>query len=200
MNSITSALLCLPMTISLWQPLIQSDVVSPKANDEVVRMETYLEKINTNINELANADQIKMLNEMSLALNKQMEEKAEEERQEALRRAEEEKYITKTFTVTFYTSLNCENGYGSVNSRGEELCDGMVASNVYPIGTEIDLGSMGTVIVSDRGGSAFNSSDRLDMLVSRNEGESDSHYYSRVNKMGKRVVTGKILKSSMNGH
>ena len=46
MNSVTSALLCLPMTISLWQPLIQSDVVSPKANNEVAKIETYLEKIN----------------------------------------------------------------------------------------------------------------------------------------------------------
>lgn len=200
MNSVTSALLCLPMTISLWQPLIQSDVVSPKANNEVAKIETYLEKINKQNDTITDADQIKMLNEMSLALNKQMEEKAEEERQEALRRAEEEKYITKTFIVTFYTSLNCENGYGSVNSRGEELCEGMVASNVYPIGTEIDLGSMGKVIVSDRGGKDFNNSDRLDMLISRNYGESDSHYYRRVNKMGKRVVTGKILKSSMNSH
>ena len=49
-------------------------------------------------------------------------------RQEALRRAEEEKYITKTFIVTFYTSLNCENGYGSVNSRGEELTDWQMAT------------------------------------------------------------------------
>lgn len=200
MNSVTSVLLCLPMMISLWQPLVQSDVVSFKTNDEVAQNGIYLEKLNEQKAKITDAEQIKMLNEISLVLNKQLEEKAERERLEALRRAEEEKYITKTFIVTFYTSLNCENGYGSVNSRGEELCEGMVASNVYPIGTEIDLGSMGKVIVSDRGGKDFNNSDRLDMLISRNYGESDSHYYRRVNKMGKRVVTGKILKSSMNSH
>ena len=201
MNSITSALLCLPMTMSLWQPLVQSDVISLRANSEVAKIETYLEKINRQDNVITAKNQIDMLNEMSIALYKHQEEEERKRQEEERKRQEEEsKYITKTFIVTFYTSLNCENGYGSVNCRGQELAPGMVASNVYPLGTEIDLGSMGTVVVADRGGKDFNNSDRLDMLIPRNYGESDSHYYRRVNKMGKRKVTGKILKSSMNSH
>ena len=110
---------------------------------------------------------------------------------------ERQKYIEVEFILTFYTSLNSENGYGAVTCRGENLIDGMVASNYYSLGTIIDLGRFGEVIVADRGGSHFNTNNRLDVLITRNYGESDSHYYSRVNNMGKQVVKGKVLKSSM---
>lgn len=159
------------------------DIETKIKNEKLKDLETHIKKGNETI-------KTEMLNEMSIALNDQLIEKQrlEEERQ---------KYIEVEFILTFYTSLNSENGYGAITCRGESLVDGMVASNYYSLGTIIDLGRFGEVIVADRGGSHFNTNNRLDVLITRNYGESDSQYYRRVNNMGRQVVKGKILKSSM---
>lgn len=98
------------------------------------------------------------------------------------------------FTLTFYTTLDEENGWGPINCLGEPLAAGMVANNVLPLGTKIDLGEeYGIVEVRDRGGKNFDVSHRLDFLVMRNEGESDREYYERVNNYGIKKVMGYIL-------
>lgn len=99
-----------------------------------------------------------------------------------------------TFELTFYSGLVCENSkYGAVNHKGVKLFDGVVANNVLPYKTKIKLDGWGMVEVLDVGGNNFDSSKRLDVYVPRNQGESDSEYYNRVQKMGCVKVKGKII-------
>lgn len=98
------------------------------------------------------------------------------------------------FILTFYTTLPEENGGYTVTCEGKELKHGMVASNVYSLGTKIKINGR-IFTVSDRGGKNFNHSNRLDVLVERNPGESDSEYLKRVNNLGKIKVTGYILEN-----
>lgn len=125
------------------------------------------------------------------------EKKAEEERLRKEKELEEQKKNEpewQEFVLTFYTSLNSENGYGSITCTGSKLYDGLVASNYYKLNTKIQLQGWGEVIVGDRGGSNFNNDFRLDVFVPKESNESDSHYYSRVNNMGKVKVKGYIVK------
>lgn len=99
-----------------------------------------------------------------------------------------------TFEITFYTSLNEENGYGGITASGKKLGDTMVlASNVYPFGTIIYLEGFGELEVQDRGGVEFDSENRLDVYIPRQSGESDAEYKKRVIEYGRRSVSGKIL-------
>lgn len=102
------------------------------------------------------------------------------------------KYIN--FTLTFYTSLPRENGGYTEMANGDPIATAknVVASNYYKLGTKIHLEGYGDRTVSDRGGSSFDSSTRLDVLIPRNSGESDNHYYDRVNAMGRKTVKGYI--------
>lgn len=99
----------------------------------------------------------------------------------------------ETFVLTFYSSLNCENGYGAITCNGENLSQGMVANNVLPQGTKIHLENYGVVTVADRGGNNFNNKYRLDVFVPKNEEESDYEYLNRVNNMGRIRVKGHIV-------
>lgn len=137
-----------------------------------------------------NATITKMLNEMSYGLINQQQEKA---RQEEIKREEEAN--TVDFILTFYTSLDCENGYGAITCTGKKLTDGMVANNVYKLGTTIKLDGFGKVTVADRGSNKFfNNETRLDVFIPRDGNESDYNYKRRVNKMGKVIVKGRIIK------
>ena len=69
-----------------------------------------------------------------------------------------------------------------------------VANNVYPCGTKIYLEGYGIMTVKDRGGKSFNSKTRLDVLIPRNPGESDSAYFRRVNDKGRPSVRGYFVK------
>lgn len=95
------------------------------------------------------------------------------------------------FILTYYTDLNSENGYGAVNCLGERLEHTMIASNYFPLGTKIVIDGV-TYEVRDRGSSRFNSPKRLDVFISRNQGESNREYYKRVNAMGVKTVKGYI--------
>ncbi len=103
-----------------------------------------------------------------------------------------------TFNLTFYTSLPIENGGhadmacgGKITSVKEVI---YVANNVYPCGTKIYLEGYGIMTVKDRGGKSFNSKTRLDVLIPRNPGESDSAYFRRVNDKGRPSVRGYLIK------
>ena len=98
----------------------------------------------------------------------------------------------KSFTLSFYTDLPSENGGYTVTATGEKLRSGMVASNYYAIGTKIHLSGWGSYTVKDRGGSNFNSSNRLDVFIPRKSGESNSTYLKRVNMMGLKTVKGYV--------
>lgn len=116
-----------------------------------------------------------------------------QEIQAKIQEEEERRSKMVEFTLTFYTTLDEENGWGPINCLGEPLAQGMVANNVLPIGTKIDLGEYGVVEVRDRGGSNFDVMHRIDYLVMRNPGESDSEYFKRVNNYGIKKVMGYII-------
>lgn len=132
-------------------------------------------------------------------INQQLEikitdiEKQIQEIQAKIQEEEERRSRMVEFTLTFYTTLNEENGWGPINCLGEPLAQGMVANNVLPLGTKIDLGEYGVVEVRDRGGNNFNVMHRIDYLVMRNPGESDYEYFKRVNNYGVKKVTGYIM-------
>ena len=117
-------------------------------------------------------------------------EKKEKEKQER------EASLNKIFKLSFYTTLPEENGGHANMANGKPILGAynVVASNYYPLGTKIYLEGFGTMVVSDRGGSAFNSSARLDVLIQRREGESTADYKARVRKLGRQEVSGKIIK------
>jgi len=100
----------------------------------------------------------------------------------------------ETFVLTFYTSLDEENGYGPITCSGSKLRSGMVANNVLRQGTKIITNEYGELVVADRGGNNFNTRHRLDVFISRRKGESDYQYKRRVNSMGVVKVKGYIIK------
>lgn len=128
---------------------------------------------------------------------KRIEAEQERLRQEELERQRIEEERNKLewieFELTFYTSLPSENGGYTVTCLGEDLKYGMVANNVLNLGTKIYLEGLGTFTNSDRGGNNFNVVNRLDVLIERNYGESDSEYLKRVNNMGRVKVMGYIV-------
>lgn len=101
---------------------------------------------------------------------------------------------TITFKLSFYTDIPGENGGYSTTASGKKPQYGMVASNVYPIGTRIYLEGYGEMVVEDRGGKHFNSSDRLDIFIPRQAGESNQAYKARVMQLGRKTTTGYIIK------
>ena len=97
-------------------------------------------------------------------------------------------------TLTFYGDGAEENGgYAGINAYGDKLTAGTVASNVYPKGTQFRLSNGQVLTVQDRGGSSFNSYNRLDVFVPRLKGESDAQYDKRIASYGvKKVKADKL--------
>lgn len=129
---------------------------------------------------------------------KELEEKVKKQAAE-LAKVEKAKHDTREYakkngtpmqmTVSYYGDGAEENGgYAGITAYGEKLRSGMVASNVYPKGTKFTWHGQ-TYTVSDKGGSHFNSYNRLDVFVPRKSGESDDAYARRISKYGKHTVT-----------
>lgn len=98
------------------------------------------------------------------------------------------------FTLTFYTSLAEENsGYTGLNANGSLLEYGQVANNILPQGTIIKLEDIGVFTVYDKGGDNFNTINRLDVFIPRNDGETDDVYKERVINLGIKKVKGYVL-------
>lgn len=127
-------------------------------------------------------------------IEKEEAEKMAAEKQER-EKQEREASLNKVFKLSFYTTLPEENGGHANMANGKPIVGAynVVASNYYPLGTKIYLEGFGTMVVSDRGGSAFNSSNRLDVLIQRREGESVANYKARVRKLGRQQISGKIV-------
>ena len=101
-----------------------------------------------------------------------------------------------SFKLSFYTTLPEHNGGYTKTASGESIVGlkNVVANNYYPLGTKIYLEGFGTMRVADRGGSDFNSSTRLDVLIQRKGGESNVEYAARVWDMGRQTISGYIVK------
>ena len=97
------------------------------------------------------------------------------------------------FKCTYYTSLPSENGGYTVTCEGKPLEGNIVANNTLPLGTKILLNDK-VYTVKDRGSSRFGKITRLDVLVERNQGESDEEYLNRVNNLGVEYIEGYIIK------
>ena len=96
------------------------------------------------------------------------------------------------FIISFYTNTKDENGGYTVTCTGQPLRYGIVASNVYPLGTKIYLEGYGLFTVADRGGSHFDNYNRLDVLIPKEGDENVNQYRKRVNNMGKPHVKGYV--------
>ncbi len=103
-----------------------------------------------------------------------------------------EGYTKMKWTFTFYTDLPSENGGWTTTAMGTPLRYGVLASNYWPLRSEVILPGWGDFTVEDRGGSSFDSKTRMDMLIPRNSGESDYQYLSRIRSMGVQSITGYI--------
>lgn len=160
-----------------------------------------------NIKEDANVNKILKTDKYGLLINPIQEQFEKHKLELEKKKAEENKQLEEQkknkpqwqeFELTFYSSLPEENngiGTKSVTCTGGKLYDGLVASNYYKLNTQIQLEGWGTVTVGDRGSNKyFNNDYRLDVYIPKEHGESDSHYFSRVNKMGRIKVKGTILK------
>lgn len=103
-------------------------------------------------------------------------------------------YQKITFELSFYSDLNCENGYGNLTASGKRLQAGMIANNFLPFGTKIYLDGHGMKTVEDRGSERyFYNVSKIDVLVPRMYGESEGAYLRRVNNMGRQRVTGYLF-------
>lgn len=103
-------------------------------------------------------------------------------------------YYNQDFIFTYYTSLPSENGGYTVTCNGSPLVDGIVASNHYPQGTKLYINDR-VFTVADKGSSRFNSPNRLDVFVSKRNGESNGEYLQRVNNMGVTRHKGFVLET-----
>lgn len=91
------------------------------------------------------------------------------------------------FVITHYGRGADENGgYTGITCTGKPLREGMVASNYYKLGTIIEFEDGSRVVVSDRGGSNFDSPTRLDKFV-------DTTNQAYLNKLGKKKLRGRII-------
>ena len=96
------------------------------------------------------------------------------------------------FKLTAYSSLPEENGGYNVTCKGEPLEGNIVANNTLPQGTKVILEGI-EYVVADRGSKRFDNPYRLDILIERNEGETDDEYRKRVSDYGVKHIKGYII-------
>lgn len=93
-----------------------------------------------------------------------------------------------TLKLSFYGDGAEENGgYAGMDAQGGKLRAGTIASNVYPFGTQFSINGQ-IFTVRDRGGSHFNSPDRIDVFVPRRDGETKEEYNRRIREYGRKEV------------
>ena len=115
---------------------------------------------------------------------------------EERKRKEEEESYNIELIFSFYTSLSSENGGNEgITCTGSKLKYGDLASNVWGLGTQFKTQDGKIFTVADKGGSHFNSYNRVDCYIPRQIGESDYQYYKRVNNMGHKTITVKLINS-----
>lgn len=184
----TGVILATALTVSTVSNMEKSNRI-----EELTETKTKLE-IEIKKSEISN----KTIKENMQSEIDELSNKLEEQKEVSEKLAEDNANLKKElsrlrkFELTYYTSLPIENGGHTITAIQTRLRNGVVASNYYTVGTKIEINGK-IYTVEDRGGSEFNSPNRLDVLVERNYGESDSEYYERVNNMGRKQVIGKIL-------
>ena len=176
---------------------IKNDLTSTK--EQVKELNKNKMKQIEKINELTN--ELKESNEINLELEKvnndlvdkvkslEKELKAKEYPTQFVKGRSTMQGTPVKITMTFYGDFAHENGgYAGIDCNGNKLVAGTVASNYYPQGTQFEFNGQ-VFTVRDRGGSNFNSANRLDVFVPRLKNESDSSYSKRISQYGRRTVT-----------
>lgn len=122
------------------------------------------------------------------AVQRRLEEiKRREEEQKRLEEEQKNKYYID-LVLTYYSRHPSENGGYNCTASGSPLKEGIVANNLYPLGTKIELEDGTIYTVADRGGADhFNNWHRLDVFV-------DTYDRDYVMSLGKKIVKGRIIK------
>lgn len=128
-----------------------------------------------------------IINRVNERFDKIEERHRQEEEKKRLEEEEERNSYDIDFELTFYSRHPSENGGFNCTSTGEPLREGIVANNLYPIGTRILLEDGREFVVADRGGKKyFDNYYRLDVFV-------DTYDVNYVNSLGRQKVKGKII-------
>ncbi|WP_057232392.1 3D domain-containing protein [Clostridium perfringens] len=195
---IVSVLCCLPLLLGITDKVLDKSNLHNKFKLNIQDNQYPLEDVNSKFKKMKEeSEQFKkqqMLKELGEGLKQQNEEKLREQKkqEEISSRGLSGEVEEIDFIISFYTNTKDENGGYTVTCTGQPLQYGIVASNVYPLGTKIYLEGYGLFTVADRGGSHFDNYNRLDVLIPKEGDESVSQYRRRVNNMGKPHVKGYI--------
>lgn len=195
---IVSILCCLPLLMAgiIDKPLNKSNLHN-KFKMNIQDNQYPLEDSKSKFKEMKEkAEELKkqqMIKELSEGLKKLREEELKERKkqEEVSSRGLSGEVREVDFIISFYSSDPSENGGYTVTCTGQPFQYGIVASNVYPLGTKIYLEGYGLFTVADRGGDHFNNYNRLDVLIPPKY-EGEPNYKQRVNNMGKPHVKGYV--------
>lgn len=195
---IVSVLCCLPLLLGITDKVLDKSNLHNKFKLNIQDNQYPLEDVNSKFKKIKEeSEQLKkqqMLKELGEGLKQQNEEKLREQKkqEEVSSRGLTGEVEEIDFILSFYSSLPEENGNCIVTCTGQPLRYGIVASNVYPLGTKIYLEGYGLFTVADRGGSHFDNYNRLDVLIPKEGDENVNQYRRRVNNMGKPHVKGYV--------
>ena len=192
---IVSVLCCLPLLLGMTDKVLDKSNLHNRFKLNIQDNQYPLEdnKFKKIKEESEQLKKQQMLKELGEGLKQQNEEKLKEQKkqEEISGRGLTGEVEEIDFILSFYSSLPEENGNCTVTCTGQPLRYGIVASNVYPLGTKIYLEGYGLFTVADRGGSHFNNYNRLDVLIPPKY-EGEPNYKQRVNNMGKPHVKGYV--------
>ncbi|MGU8523331.1 hypothetical protein ACV3OO_11935 [Clostridium perfringens] len=193
---IVSVLCCLPLLLGITDKVLDKSNLHNKFKLNIQDNQYPLEdnKFNKIKEESERLKKQQMLKELGEGLKQQNEEKLREQKKqkEISSRGLTGEVEEIDFIISFYTNTKDENGGYTVTCTGQPLRYGIVASNVYPLGTKIYLEGYGLFTVADRGGSHFDNYNRLDVLIPKEGDENVNQYRKRVNNMGKPHVKGYV--------
>ena len=128
-------------------------------------------------------------------VNERIDKQIERQEQAEQERIEKENSYNIGLIFSFYTDLAEENGgHEGITCTGERLQYGHLASNVWNLGVRFESKDGEIFTVADKGGSHFDSWNRVDCYIPRQTGESDYQYYKRVNNMGHKTITVKLIR------
>lgn len=192
---IVSVLCCLPLLLGMTDKVLDKSNLHNRFKLNIQDNQYPLEdnKFKKIKEESEQLKKQQMLKELGEGLKQQNEEKIREQKkqEEISSRGLSGNVKEVDFILSFYTNTKDENGGYTVTCTGQPLQYGIVASNVYPLGTKIYLEGYGLFIVADTGGSHFNNYNRLDVLIPPKY-EGEPNYKQRVNNMGKPHVKGYV--------
>lgn len=193
---IVSVLCCLPLLLGMTDKVLDKSNLHNRFKLNIQDNQYPLEdnKFKKIKEESEQLKKQQMLKELGEGLKQQNEEKIREQKkqEEISSRGLSGNVKEVDFILSFYTNTKDENGGYTTTCTGQPLQYGIVASNVYPLGTKIYLEGYGLFTVADRGGSHFNNYNRLDVLIPKEGDESVNQYRRRVNNMGKPHVKGYV--------